>query len=96
MNLRQGLANAIRTIRKSRGLTQEDFGVVSSRTYLSSLERGLKSPTLDKLEDIAQVLGVHPATMVLLAYVQQAEPAGRELLLKEISEEVKKLWMHQC
>ena len=95
MNLRQGLADAIKMVRKSRGLTQEDFGVVSSRTYLSSLERGLKSPTLGKLEDIAQVLGVHPATIVLLAYVQQTEPAGRELLLKEISEEVKKFWMRQ-
>ena len=53
MNLRQSLATAIRTVRKNKGLTQEDFGVVSSRTYLSSLERGLKSPTVDKLEEIA-------------------------------------------
>ena len=80
---------------RSRGLTQEDFGVVSSRTYLSSLERGLKSPTLDKLEKIANVLGVHPATIVLLAYAQQTEPVGRELLLKEITEELKTFWMNQ-
>lgn len=95
MNLRQNLANAIKTVRKSRGLTQEDFGVVSSRTYLSSLERGLKSPTLDKLEKIANVLGVHPATIVLLAYAQQTEPVRRELLLKEISEELKTFWVNQ-
>ena len=95
MNLRQNLANAIKTVRKSRGLTQEDFGVVSSRTYLSSLERGLKSPTLDKLEKIANVLGVHPATIVLLAYAQQTEPVRRELLLKEITEELKTFWMNQ-
>lgn len=37
-------------------LTQEDFGLVSNRTYLSALERGLKSPTIDKLQEIAQVI----------------------------------------
>ena len=68
MNTRQALARTLRKIRKARNLTQEDFGVVSSRTYLSSLERGLKSPTLDKIEAIAQVMTVHPATLILIAY----------------------------
>lgn len=68
MQLRQAMALAIKTIRKGRHLTQEDFGLVSSRTYLSSLERGLKSPTIDKLDEIAGVMGVHPATILLLAY----------------------------
>lgn len=68
MNTRQALALALRAIRKARRLSQEDFAVVSSRTYLSSLERGLKSPTLDKLEAIADVLKVSPATLVLVAY----------------------------
>lgn len=67
MPLRDGLASAIKIVRKSRRLTQEDFGLVSSRTYLSSLERGLKSPTVDKLEDIAGVMSVHPASLILLA-----------------------------
>ncbi len=68
MNNRQALAIAIRKVRKARKLTQEDFGVVSSRTYLSSLERGLKSPTLEKLEAIANVMEIHPATLILVAY----------------------------
>lgn len=67
MNLRHALAIALVTARKSRNLTQEEFGIVSSRTYLSALERGLKSPTIDKLEDIASVMGVHPASLLLLA-----------------------------
>ncbi len=46
--------------------------MVSSRTYLSTLERGLKSPTLDKLDEIAGVMDVHPASLVLLAYVIRA------------------------
>lgn len=54
--------------RKSRGLTQEDFSVVSSRTYLSSLERGVKAPTITKIEEIASVIGVHPLALVAFAY----------------------------
>lgn len=84
MNLRQSLATAIRMARKNKGLTQEDFGVVSSRTYLSSLERGLKSPTVDKLEEIAGVLDVHPATILLMAYAIQTQPLDRERLINEI------------
>lgn len=68
MTLREALAVTIKALRKSKNLSQEDFSVVSSRTYLSSLERGLKSPTLDKLEQIADVLGVQPASIVVLAY----------------------------
>jgi len=87
MNLRQSLAAAIKAIRKSRGLTQEDFAVVSSRTYLSSLERGLKSPTIDKIDEISKVLKIHPAAVVLMAYAMQAEPADRAALIRKISEE---------
>ncbi len=91
MNLRQSLATAIRTVRKNKGLTQEDFGVVSSRTYLSSLERGLKSPTVDKLEEIAEVLGMHPATILLLAYAVQAPSSERDSLINDITKEAHNL-----
>lgn len=67
INLRRPLALALKHVRKSRHLTQEDFALVSSRTYLSTLERGLKSPTMDKLEEITAVMKVHPASLILLA-----------------------------
>lgn len=70
MSLRKGFATALQHARKSKGLTQEDFSDVSSRTYLSSLERSIKSPTLDKIEEIAFVIGIHPATLVVLATMQ--------------------------
>jgi CheY-like chemotaxis protein/DNA-binding XRE family transcriptional regulator len=53
-------------MRKARSLTQEDFALVSSRTHLSSLERGKKSPTLDKVAALAGILGVHPLTLLTL------------------------------
>ena len=55
--------------RKSRQLTQEDFSVVSSRTYLSSLERGIKAPTITKIDEIAKVIGVHPLSLIAYAYL---------------------------
>lgn len=55
--------------RKSRELTQEDFSVVSSRTYLSSLERGIKAPTITKIDEIATVIGIHPLSLIAFAYL---------------------------
>jgi transcriptional regulator with XRE-family HTH domain len=59
---------ALKTIRKARGLSQEAFSDVSSRTYMSSLERGLKSPTLSKVAELCEVMDVHPLTLLALAY----------------------------
>jgi transcriptional regulator with XRE-family HTH domain len=65
---KNSLATAIRTVRKARGLSQEAFSDVSSRTYMSSLERDLKSPTLHKLTELCEVMEVHPLTLLTLAY----------------------------
>jgi transcriptional regulator with XRE-family HTH domain len=82
---------ALRQIRLSRGLTQEDFIHVSSRTYLSSLERGLKSPTLPKLNALAKELGVHPLTMLALAYAHEGKGLTPEQLLARATAELKGL-----
>lgn len=80
------LAKAIRTIRKARGLSQEAFSDVSSRTYLSSLERGLKSPTLSKLSELCEVMQVHPLTLVALAYSKDSR--GADQLFARVREEL--------
>lgn len=82
MNLRQAFAKALKTFRTARGLTQEDFSDVSSRTYLSTLERGLKSPTIDKLQALAKVLNVHPVTILVLSYINAEDSPVDELLAK--------------
>lgn len=70
-------AKALKRVRAATGRTQEDFALVSSRTYVSSLERGQKSPTLKKIDELAQVLGVHPLTLLTLAYTS-SDSAGPE------------------
>jgi len=86
MTLRKGFADALRIVRKHKDLTQEDFSEVSSRTYLSTLERGMKSPTLDKIDDLSAVLEIHPATLLLLAYSLSEKISVERLCDRIISE----------
>lgn len=88
MEIKQAFANALKVARKSRGLTQEDFALVSSRTYLSTLERGLKAPTLEKIDALSGRLGIHPLTLLTLTYLQVADELEVELLLERIAQEV--------
>lgn len=73
MSLLKRFGEGLQRVRKSRGLTQEDFSAVSSRTYLSSLERGIKAPTIKKVEQLASVIGVHPLTLLALAYLPSSD-----------------------
>lgn len=82
MDVRHALASALKTIRSARGLTQEDFSNISSRTYVSTLERGLKSPTIDKMEALAAVLNVHPLTIMALTFTTAEDCSVDELLAK--------------
>ncbi len=61
-------AAALRTARVARRLSQEALGELSSRTYVSTLERGLKSPTLHKVEQFASMLDLHPLTLLVMTY----------------------------
>lgn len=79
MSLLGRFGAGLQLARKSRGLTQEDFSIVSSRTYLSSLERGIKSPTISKLEELASVIGIHPLSLLALAYLPSTELDHRAL-----------------
>lgn len=80
-------AKALKKARKARGLTQEDFSSLSSRTYVSTLERGMKSPTLSKINELAEILNIHPLTLLLLAYAPSSDPARVDALLRQIERE---------
>ena len=80
MAAKHTLSEALKTIRKARGLSQEAFSDVSSRTYMSSLERDLKSPTLHKLAELCEVMEVHPLTLLTLAYAGKSQKQAEQLL----------------
>lgn len=87
MELNVAFGEALKRIRNARGKTQEDFSDVSSRTYVSTLERGLKSPTLDKLSEISGVLEIHPLTLVAAAYLIQ-QPDRTDVTLACLRDEL--------
>lgn len=88
MELKQSFGAALKKLRSERKLSQEDFSDVSSRTYLSTLERGLKSPTIEKVDELASVLDVHPLTILVGCYLLQDQPTSLEKLFSRIRAEL--------
>jgi transcriptional regulator with XRE-family HTH domain len=66
------LGEALRQARKAAGISQEELAFEASldRTYISHLENGHKSPTVDVLFRICPVLGI--AASELLAQVERS------------------------
>lgn len=88
MELKNAFGTTLRHVRLLQGLTQEDFSLVSSRTNISLLERGGTIPTLDKLEAICSVLGIHPVTLLAACYVRRGGGGGVKGLLSEVEREL--------
>ncbi len=49
---------------------------------MSSLERDLKSPTINKLAELCEVMGVHPLTLLTLAYAGSDQTKIDRLLVQ--------------
>lgn len=82
------IAKAVRLVRKSKRLSQEDFGVASSRTYVSAIERGIQAPTLNKIDDLAEVMGVHPLTLLVLSYLETRNAHAVGKILEQVAGEI--------
>jgi transcriptional regulator with XRE-family HTH domain len=72
------LGQAIRRARKAVGISQEElaFEAQIDRTYVSQLENGHKSPTVDVLFRICPVLGL--AASELIAQVERSRITRRK------------------
>ena len=68
--MRKGLKASVGVVLRSRrealGVSQEELAERAGidRTYVSILERGLKSPTLETLEKISSALGTLPEQVI--------------------------------
>ena len=62
MALREVVARNLRRLRRARGMSQERLSLEAGfyRTYVGLLEREKHSPTVDVLDELANVLGVNP------------------------------------
>lgn len=91
MDVAQAFAKALRQARRAQGLTQEDFSEVSSRTYVSSLERGKKSPTIEKIDALASVMGIHPLTLMSLTYLIKSNQSEQSAIIQQVNLELNRL-----
>ncbi|HDY86347.1 hypothetical protein LCGC14_0950800 [marine sediment metagenome] len=80
MTINDAFGASLKRIRQLRNMSQEDFSDVSSRTYISTLERGLKSPTIEKVTVIAKAMDVDPLTLLMLTYAQSGDETIGSLL----------------
>ena len=69
LSIEERLGNTIRARRESLDLSQEAFAAECGlhRTYISQLERGLKSPTVRTLALIAEKLKLTPDELLRAA-----------------------------
>ncbi len=67
------LGDTLRYYRKKVGLTQEQLAEKAGihRTYVSLLERNLKSPTIDTLFLICNALHVKPSSLIKALETEQ-------------------------
>ena len=69
----------LRELRRARGLSQEKLAFKSGmhRTYLGSIERGERNPSLKNIAAIAEALGV--SLSQLFSFEDRTSSAGRSL-----------------
>lgn len=82
MTLKTSFASVLRALRNKRNISQRDFADTTSRTYLSKLELGKSSITLDKLDQISRGLDLSPLTLLTLTLSVETGKPTSELLTK--------------
>ncbi|MFF7864468.1 helix-turn-helix domain-containing protein [Pseudomonas monteilii] len=87
-DLKEAFALALRELRMRADLAQNDFPPEVSREYVSLLERGLRSPTLETIDSLAKVIGVSPLTLVIQCYMRREPSKSLDELLGEVRMQV--------
>ena len=87
MERKLAFGSALKEVRVRKGIAQEQLG--ASQSFVSTIERGIRSPTIEKMEEFAERLGVNPATLMLLMQVGQEGDVDE--LLAKIRDEIRAL-----
>jgi transcriptional regulator with XRE-family HTH domain len=67
MNIAKSFGSRLRFLRKEHNISQEKLAELSGlhRTYISSLERGFRNPTIATLYSIANALNIDISYLVM-------------------------------
>jgi len=89
MSLKNAFAAVLKAMRAGKGLTQRNLAEVSSRTYVSKLERAQSSPTLEMITALSGPLSVNPLTLVAITLCTESGESVNALLRR--TQELEKL-----
>jgi len=92
MERKLAFGSALREVRSRKEIAQEQLG--ASQSFVSTVERGIRSPTIEKMEEFAERLGVNPATLIIV--MQIGLDGDADALLKKIRDEIKALRKSSC
>ncbi|MBH3375654.1 helix-turn-helix domain-containing protein [Pseudomonas juntendi] len=87
MERKLAFGSALKEVRTRKEIAQEQLG--ASQSFVSTVERGIRSPTIEKMEEFAERLGVNPATLIVL--MQVGLEGDEDALLNKIRNEIKAL-----
>ena len=80
MSLKTAFAAVLKAMRGARGLSQKNLAEVSSRTYVSKLERAQSSPTLEMMHTLSPPLKLSPLTLVAITIATETGESIRSLI----------------
>ncbi|SME99860.1 Helix-turn-helix [Pseudomonas sp. LAIL14HWK12:I11] len=87
MDRKLAFGSALKEVRVRKEIAQEQLG--ASQSFVSTIERGIRSPTIEKMEEFAERLGVNPATLIVLMQVGQEGDVDE--VLAKIRDEIRAL-----
>lgn len=90
MTLKIAFAAVLKAMRAGKGLTQRNLAEVSSRTYVSKLERAQSSPTLEMITALSGPLRVSSMTLVAITLCAESGESV-DALLRRTQEELASL-----
>lgn len=66
MDIKEKFGNRLKTLRKEKGLSQEELALKSglNRPYISGIEQGKRNVSLEVMEKLAEALGVEIGELV--------------------------------
>ena len=82
LEFKRAIGNSIKSYRLKRDIPQESLG--PSQPYISNLEAGRGNASIDKIEQMADVLGVHPMSIIFAGYLTSNEDANKDQLFERI------------
>ncbi|WP_460091706.1 helix-turn-helix domain-containing protein [Pseudomonas sp. S2_E02] len=92
--LNDAFAQALRDMRHRADLAQTDFPPKVSREHISLMERGIRSPSLNTIDDLAEVMGISPLALVLQCYLHRDPNTSFDSLISKAAREIRTEMIH--